>query len=218
MGMHLGLIAITGSVEDLRHAFSELWNEYEIVASESGFPTFEAAYAWKEQHEEFVSAANWTPATPGKEVYFLWQDGSWASLWDFSYVLAADEDRLLQLSRTFDTVIALIVESASGTGYFRCYENGAVKRSIDYSDGEFIASGEPLIEEAGVVTDAFYMDEAERLCENLGLLSLTDSPPLEHLTALCVVDHTDYRDKMPDSPSPVTAVPTQAQKPWWKFW
>lgn len=218
MGMHLGLIAISSSADDLKHAFAEFWSDYEVVASESAFSTLDAAYEWKKRHEEFVSAADWTPEKPGKQVYFLWHDGCWASLWDFSYVLPTEEDKLLELSRSFDTAFALIIESASGTGFFRYYDNGALTRSIDYCDGELIASGEPLIHEAGVVTDAFYMDEAEQLCENLGLLSLTESPPLEHLTALCVIDHTDYRDVMPNSPSPVTPVNRQPQKPCWKFW
>jgi hypothetical protein len=218
MGMHIGLIAIYSSADDLKHAFADLWSEYEVVASECGFSTLDAAYEWKQRHEEFVSAADWTPQRPGKQVFFLWQDGCWASLWDFTYVLPTEEDKLLDLSRPFDRAIALIVESASGTGFFRSYSGGELVRSIDYSDGELIASGEPLVEEAGVVTNAFYMDEAEQLCENLGLLSLTASPPIEHLTALCVVDHSDYRDAMPNSPSPVAGNTTSAPKPWWKFW
>jgi hypothetical protein len=71
MGMHIGLIGIKASVTQFREAFTRTWPKFEVIASADSFPDEDAMKAWKESHERFVSAADWTKESPGSEVYFI---------------------------------------------------------------------------------------------------------------------------------------------------
>src|SRR5690349_1723609 len=111
MGMHIGLVAVRGSVADVIDAFREVWPKFEIVAAKDDFVSQDEIWSWKESNERFVSAAAWTRDDPGQEVYVFCQDHAWAVLMDFSFVLAADETALKQLSERFGSVLAFLVQT-----------------------------------------------------------------------------------------------------------
>ena len=114
MGMHIGLVAARTTVAQLRDAFSRAWTNFEIITSDDNLPDADAMWAWKEVHEQFVSAKDWTKDNPGREVYAFWQDGPWAVMMDPTYVLASDEKGLKVLSSQLGTVVSFVVETAGG--------------------------------------------------------------------------------------------------------
>jgi hypothetical protein len=236
MGMHVGMIAAKVTAHRLRGEFLRLYPEYERVAEEESFPNWDAAWTWQKDHEEFVSAADWTPSNPGRSVYIFWQEGPWAVMSDPSYVHAMDQENLSALSASLGTVLSLVVETAGGCASFGCFEGGRLRRWIDYSDGKAALSGEPLPEEAGIDVSHFYMDEAEAIWKAFGLHTFTDDIEAEKWQAICVIDRTDYGDLLakvkqqnnifeaPPNPKTGAAVPENAQaprvsrRPWWRIW
>ena len=208
MGMHIGLVAVQASVSDFKNAFAEVWPKFEIVATKDGFASEDEIWAWKDANERFVSAADWTKADPGQEVYVICQDGQWAVLMDFSYVLATDEKALGQLSERFGSVVSFVAQTTSGCAFFWNYESGEMKRSIQSVDGEAELAGEVLAQEAGIDIEHYYMDETEQLMLAFGLSKLDQLLVPATAVAIAIADRTDYSDLH------VEAKP----KPWWKFW
>ncbi len=228
MGMHFSLIAADASVDELRAAFSNTWPTYEVVATAGGFATSDAVTWWMDSHSEIVPPSDRTADDPGTMTFAFWPDGDWAVLMDPSYALACDEEKLATLSRHVGTVLSFVVESASGSASFCCYENGRMRREIIYSDGDVSHRGEPLPEEAGIDVDNFYMDETEALMAAFALSSAEDVPRPDGCQAICVVDHTDY-SQLRSKPEPESAEsieddaqdaaePPKAKRPWWRFW
>ncbi len=194
MGMHVGLVAVRASVKELRRAFVETFPELE-VGEDAKLADVDELWEWMDAHRVFVSAADWRPDNRGREVVAFWQDGPWAIFADPSYVLPSDDERLAALSTRFSAVLSFIVESAGGTAQFACFEGGKCRRKIMNCDGEVVVEGDPLPEEAAISTAQYYMDESERLARALGLSSLEYLDGVSawtDLTAVCVVDQTDY--------------------------
>lgn len=222
--MHIGLIAAKVPVDELRKAFLRTWNEYEIKASDTVDDDGDL-WDWKAAHEVFVSEANWSPTNRGTTVFAFRQDGDWAIMMDWSYVLAMDHEKLPVLSGHVGTVVTLVVESASGSAYFSCYEGGQLRREINNADGEVTFKGRPLPEENGLDIDRFYMEESEALWKALGLSPL-DRIPTQGLRAVCVVDRTDFSRSSPVAAAgggaspvpPAQAASPGPKRPWWKFW
>ena len=208
MGMHIGLVAVQASVSDFVNAFTEVWPTREIVATKDGFVREDEIWAWKDANERFVSAADWTKSDPGQEVYVICQDGQWAVLMDFSYVLATDENALGQLSKRFGSVVSFVVQTTSGCAFFWNYESGELKRSIQSVDGEAELSGEALAQEAGIDIQHYYMNETEQLMQAFGLSKLEELLVPATTVAIAVADRTDYSDLHVEATA----------KPWWKFW
>jgi hypothetical protein len=223
MGMHFGLLATRSSPAELKNAFGDVWPDHDVIDSARDFQNAEGFWQWMSDKAEFVSAAEWTRENPGTETYAVWQDGEWTVLLDQSYVLASDEQSLSALSQRFGTVLSFVVESAGGTAFFSCHEDGKHLRTISFVDGESNFEGEPLPQENGIDVDTYYMDETEALMAAFGL-SLPDCfPRLDSTIAFTVVDRTDYGDLLRKSPSGDEAgeagsAPPTKKKPWWKFW
>ena len=213
MGMHFGLIAAKAPLSEFRAAFAEVWPDLEIAASADAFRNADDIWSWKSANERFVSAAKWTKENPGSEVYVFCQDGPWAVLLDFSYVLAGDEAALQQLSARFGSVLSFIVETAGGCAYFWSFESGEMRRMVQNIDGKFEASGESLPQEVGIDVEGYYMDETEQLMRAFGLSSPEDLPVVSSAVAIATIDRTDYTPLADNG----TAAPIGA-RPWWKFW
>jgi hypothetical protein len=221
MGMHFGLIAAKVSLSQFRAAFSQTWPEMEVAASADGFGNADDIWSWKSANERFVSARNWTKENPGSEVYIFCQDGSWAVLMDFSYVLAADQEALEQLSTRFGSVLSFIVETAGGCAYFWSYESGKMRRMIQSIDGKLTSSGARLPQEEGIDVGSYYMEETERLMQAFGLSRPEDLPVASTAVAIAAIDRTDYTRHAGaisgEKPSAQESSSRRA-KPWWKFW
>lgn len=215
MGMHFSLVAVKASVHQLQEAFSEVWPSLHIVDSARGLDTPEAFFAWMSDNERFVSAAEWTVENPGTEAFAFFQDGPWGLLYDPSYVLAADEAALQELSNRFGTALSFVVQTTSGCAFFWCYENGQFRRSILTSDGPTELLGESLPEEAGLDVQHYYMDETEALMAAFGLAPLDQQPLVSSAIAIAVEDRTDYDHLEQSTSAPSVAL---QPKPWWKFW
>jgi len=192
MGMHIGLVAAKASVDEFRDAFTSAWPQLEVVASEENLPDPNAMWEWKYSQEQFASAADWTKDNPGREVYCFWQDGPWAVMMDSSYTLASDEDALKVLSSKIGTVLSFVVETAGRCAFFACYENGMLRRQINYNDGHVSTEGEPLPEENGIDVNNYDMDETETLWKAFGFSRYEEMPTSEGCQAICVIDHTNY--------------------------
>jgi hypothetical protein len=220
MGMHFGLLAAKAPLSQFRNYFSEVWPQLEIAASADRFSDADAIWSWKSAHEEFVPAANWSKEGPGAEVYVFCQDGPWAVLMDFSYVLAGDEDALEKLSAQFGTVVSFVVETAGGCAYFWCYESGQLRRMIQSVDGEIASSGTPLPEESGIDGRHYYMDETEKLMRALGFSAVEELPVVSTAVAISTIDRTDYGQVLANlaGKKPSNTKPSEAVKSWWKFW
>jgi hypothetical protein len=221
MGMHFGLIAAKVPLSQFRAAFSQTWPEMEVAASADGFGNADDIWSWKSANERFVSARNWTKENPGSEVYIFCQDGSWAVLMDFSYVLAADQEALEQLSTRFGSVLSFIVETAGGCAYFWSYESGKMRRMIQNIDGKLTSSGARLPQEEGIDVGSYYMEETERLMQAFGLSRPEDLPVASTAVAIAAIDRTDYTrhtgaisGEKPSAQEPSS----RRAKPWWKFW
>lgn len=230
MGMHIGLVAVKTSSAQFSEIFSHVWTNYEVVTTADKFNDANAMWAWKETNEKFVSAADWSKDNPGKEVYFFWQDGPWATMMDESYTLAADEENLKILSSQVGTVLSFIVETAGGCAFFMCFENGILRRKISNNDSEITTEGDPLPEETGIDTSNYYMNETESLLKAFGLSPINEMPLSEGCRAICVTDRTDYEYlktnianeqksyEMNNDASPNNPNVSSSKKPWWKLW
>lgn len=224
MGMHIGLVAAKTTVPRLRDAFLRAWPSYQLAESADHLKDPQEAEQWQKAHARRVTAAQWGPDNPEKMVFVFWQDGPWAAFMDESYVLAMDEPALVLLSGELGTVISFAVETAGGCAFFRCFENGQLRRSIDNSDGKMTSQGDPLPQEAGIDTANYYMDETEQLAHAFGLVPFDRMPTSSDLQAISVIDKTDYGEviKTAAPPPPQTPIsppePKMGQKPWWKFW
>lgn len=192
MGMHFGLIAAKTSLLEFRAAFGEIWPALEVVTSADRFSNADELWSWKESNERFVSARDWTKENPGVEVYFLCQDGPWAVLMEFSYVLASDQKALQQLSARFGQALSFIVETAGGCAYFWSYESGQLRRMIQNIDGDLTSSGASLPQEEGLAANTYYMAETEGLMRAFGLSSPEDLPVASSAIAIATHDRTDY--------------------------
>jgi hypothetical protein len=213
--MHYGFVAVPSTVDRLVSAFTEVWPKYEI-GSRAMLSSMDGYLSWKKENDRFVSARDWTPQDPGVEAYGFVQDGNWAVLLDSSYVLSSDKEALARLSQAFDSCIAFIIETAGGSAHFMSFAQGQLIRSIASIDGKVTTGGAPILEEAGLQIDRYYMVEAEELQRRLGFRFLSDCPPTE-VTAIATIDRTDYtalfaQAKVAES----TAVPRQ--KTWWRLW
>ena len=221
MGMHFGLIAVKVPLSEFRAAFSETWPEKQVVASADGFGNAGDIWSWKSANEHFVSARNWTKENPGSEVYIFCQDGTWAVLMDFSYVLAGDQEALEQLSTRFGSVLSFIVETAGGCAYFWSYESGQMRRMIQNIDGKPTLSGVPLPQEEGIDVGRYYMEETELLMLAFGLSFPEDLPDASTAVAIATVDRADYMQHAGtvggEKSSPQESS-SQRTRPWWKFW
>jgi len=192
MGMHIGLIAVKASVTRFRVAFDRAWPQFETVVAAGNFPDANAIWAWKESHEEFVSAADWSKENPGKSVYVFWPAGPWAIMMDPDYTRAADEEGLQRLSAHVGTVLSFVVESAGGSAFFWCAQDGKILRKISNSDTDVSMEGTPLPQEKGIDLRNYYMDETEALWNAFGLSPYEVMSSSKGCEAICVVDHTDY--------------------------
>jgi hypothetical protein len=221
MGMHFGLIAAKAPLSEFRTAFSETWPDLEVATSADGFATVDDIWSWKSANERFVSARSWTKENPGSEVYVFCQDGPWAVLLDFSYVLVGDEKALQKLSSRFNSILSFIVETTGGCAYFWCYESGHLLRMIQNIDGESSSSGEALLQEKDIDVGSYYMEETEQLMQAFGLSKPEDLPVAATAVAIATIDRTDYSqlaaradgDNIGGQESP-----SRGAKPWWKFW
>jgi hypothetical protein len=224
MGMHIGLVAAKTSVARLRDAFLRAWPNYQLAESADHLGNPQEAQAWQKAHARRVTAAQWSADNLEKMAFIFWQDGPWAAFMDESYVLGMDEPALAQLSAELGTVITFTVETAGGCAFFRCFENGQLRRSIDNSDGEMSSQGDPLPQEAGIDTGKYYMQETEQLASAFGLVPFDQMPTSADLQAISVIDRTDYGEvsttaALPPPKEPAqAAMPRSQQKPWWKFW
>ena len=191
--MHFGLIAVKAPLSEFKAAFSETWPELEIAASADGFGDADDIWSWKTANERFVSAKKWTKENPGSTVYVLCQDGPWAVLMDFGYVLASDEEALQQLSARFGQVLSFIVETTAGCAYFWSYESGKLRRMIQNIDGELTSSGVSLPQEEGIDAKTYYMAATERLMQAFGLSLPEGLPVASTAVAIATLDRTDYK-------------------------
>jgi len=192
MGMHFGLIAAKVPLSEFRAAFSETWPKLEVALSADGFGNADEIWSWKSANERFVSARNWTKENPGSEVYVFCQDGPWAVLMDFSYVLASDQVALQQLSTRLNSVLSFIVETAGGCAYFWNYEAGQLRRLIQNINGELTSSGHSLPQEEDIDVERYYIEETERLMQSFGLSMPEDLPIASTAVAIATIDRTDY--------------------------
>jgi hypothetical protein len=87
-------------------------------------------------------------------------------------------------------------------------ENGVLRRSLSYLDGETTRQGEPIPEEAAFEEDCFYMEEVELLMNSFGMTPYGDDSLAPRIVAWQVVDRTDYEKLRRERKS----------GPWWKFW
>jgi hypothetical protein len=221
MGMHFGLIAAKVPLSEFRLAFSETWPELEVAASTDGFGNSDEIWSWKSANERFVSARNWTKENPGSEVYIFCQDGPWAVLMDFSYVLAADQEALQQLSTRFGSVLSFIVETAGGCAYFWSYESGKMRRVIQNIDGKLTSSGVSLPQEENIDVGSYYMEETEKLMRAFGLSMPEDLPVVSTAVAIATIDRADYTQHagtVSGEKSSALESGSRRAKPWWKFW
>jgi hypothetical protein len=221
MGMHFGLIAAKTSLSELRAAFSETWPELEVVDSAEGFANVDDVWSWKSAHERFVSAADWTKDNQGVEAYVLCQDGPWAILMDFSFVLPGDEAALEKLSVRFGSVVSFIVETAGGCAYFSSYESGQLRRMIQNTDGQLAFSGARLPQEEGMAVESYYMKETEQLMRAFGLSLPDELPIVSTAVAIAVADRADYSALArgsDDGEAEARKSSPQAARPWWRFW
>ena len=221
MGMHFGLIAAKVPLSEFRLSFSQMWPELEVTASADGFGNADDIWSWKSANERFVSARNWTKENPGSKVYIFCQDGPWAVLMDFSYVLASDQRALQQLSTRFGSALSFIVETASGCAYFWSYESGQMRRVIQSIDGELTSSGVRLPQEEDIDVGSYYMEETEQLMRAFGLSMPEDLPVVSTAVAIATIDRTDYTQRAgtvggENSNARESASPRA--KPWWKLW
>lgn len=220
MGAHYGLIAVTGSVDQLHAAFTQVWPEYEIVTQEQ-LATIDDAWAWQEQHGRFVSSRDWTPDNPEISAYFLRQDGPWAVLLDSKLIISCDEKALSKLSTMFGACLSFVIETTSGCAFFYAYENGELRRQLMQTDTGYESKGNPLSEETGLTENGFYQEEFDALIHGFGLRPLTESLANGYL-AIAAADKTDYTKSlvshaMANMP-PATGGHQKQKKPWWKIW
>lgn len=192
MGMHLGLIAVKTSAENLKSLLLSHCPHLELVDSKSDFASIEEVWQWKDDKTEFVSAADWSLENPGKSVYLIWQDGDWALFFDSEYVLSSNNDLLSGLSKQLDQSLSFVVESAGGCAFFTCFENGTLRRKITYFDDNAELEGEPLPEEEGIDVDNYYMDETEALWKAFGINAVQCLQTSKDCLAIRVIDRTDY--------------------------
>lgn len=192
MGMHLGLIVVKTSVENLKDAFLASCPELELVDSKDDFASADEVWAWKGANEQFVSAAAWSKDNPGKSVYLFWQDKRWALLLDSDYTHATNKTLLTKLSEKLDRALSFVVESAGGCAFFWCFENGTLRRQICNNNGEIEMAGQPLAEEDGIDASQYYMDETEALWRAFGIAPNDCLQSPSGCLAISVIDRTDY--------------------------
>jgi len=226
MGMHLAFVAARTNVTRLREAFLRAWPQYELAATTEHLENANAMEAWKDSHQQEVMVADWSKDNPGRMVFMFWRDGPWATFMDEGYTHATDHDALKRLSAEVGTVIAIVVESASGSAHFSSCESGQLRRAIDNSDTDVTTEGEPLLQEAGIDISKYYMDESEALWLAFGLSPFDALPTSHDCQAICVIDRTDYSDLLKPardrslSPAPQSprSAPATPKRPWWQFW
>lgn len=221
MGMHFGVIAVKAAVHELIGAFAETWPNWERRAIVEGITGLAEFDRWREANERFVSAVEWSPDNPGIQAFAFWQDGPWAMMLDGSYVLAADEKALSELSKRWGCTLSFVVESAGGCAFFWAFQSGSLRRSI-LNTGETVAiEGVPLDEEAGIDVKAYYMDETERLQRAFGITPLSELPEAHPMAALSVADRNDYakpRTALGGESNASLGIGPSREKPWWKVW
>ncbi len=233
MGMHFGLLAIEATVEDFKVALPEIWPDLEVTASADGFQDPGAIWAWMQENERFVSAADWSKENPSTQTCALCQDGRWALLLDPSYTLASDTAALKRISQRFGPTLSFVVETAGGCAFFWCHETGDLRRSIINADGPTEFAGEPMPEEQGIDLSHYYMDETEKLMAAFKLSQPHELPRLQSAVALALVDRKDHGDLVAPASSAASVepapqsdlpsgqpqpAPTRRRKPWWRFW
>jgi hypothetical protein len=223
MGMHFGLLAVRATVVDLKQTVAKVWPRLERGRSRSGFVNFEEVWTWAQANHEFVSAAKWSADNPGSDVVLFYQDKSWAVMVDRSVVQVADQAALGALSASLGPVVSFVIETTSGCAYFWYFENGGLRRSIEYIDGDLKTVGEALAEEAGFAAGEYYMNETEALMSAFGLTPYGDESLAARVEACEIIDRTDY-SKMLAAQAPIaeTVLKPPAErapvKSWWRFW
>jgi len=221
MGMHFGLIAARVPLSEFRAAFSETWPQLEIAASANGFGNEDEIWSWKSANERFVSARNWTKENPGSEVYIFCEDGPWAVLMDFSYVLASDQEALQKLSTRFGSVLSFVVETTGGCAYFWRYESGQMRRMIQSIDGKLTSSGARLPQEEAIDVGSYYMKETEQLMRAFDLSTPGDLPIVSTAVAIATIDRTDHTQQagtIGGEKASTQESSSRRAKPWWRFW
>jgi hypothetical protein len=173
MGMHIGLVAVKTSLDNLRRAFELAWPELEITEEQRGFADAAALEAWQQARTNAVAGDDWSLSNPGSEVYLLCEQSGWAFLLDHTYTLASDSSGLESISKSCKEAFGFVVESAGGTAFFNCAREGQIVRSIASVDGDVEAAGVSLPEEAGIDSSQFFMDETEQLMSALGIPDIT---------------------------------------------
>ena len=217
MGMHFGLLAVKAPLAELQAAFSNIWPNLEVVASEGGFGDSDSIWRWREQQRKFVSANDWSKENPGSEVYFFCQDGPWAVLCDPTYVLPADTDACAKLSEVFGTTVSFVVETTGGCAMFWRYDSGELRRHIESVDGQVSHTGDKMPEES-TLGGHYYMEETERLMAAFGLSSPEVLPSPRTTQAVEVIDRTDYGHIVQSKGVGEISGTSTTKKPWWKIW
>ena len=221
----MGIVAVKGDVAELIAVFTEAWPNFE-AKSRAAMVGAGTLWNWIKDNERPVYGSAWSPGNPGTSGFGFWQDGEWAVMLDPDFVQAADGPGLVRLSERFGLVLSFIVETAGGCAFFRAFDRGQLLRSIDWN-GELASQGNPLLQEAGLATDCYYVDETEQLQVNFGITPLERLPGDLPCTGAVFIDRTDYSalvqtraarrastEARPEhSPSAASQV-----RPWWRFW
>lgn len=234
MGMHSGVIVVTGQVDALREAFITSGSGLNVVAS-AELPSPDALAAWSEAHSRFVSAADATPTNRPVSVHALRQEGPRAVLLDPTYLVAGDEALLADLSRRFGRVVSIVIETTSASALLWVYEDGELVRSVQSGGDEIETVGDPVAEEDGFAPDAFYMDEVEAILRRLEVKPWEPLPDAPYL-ALAIAERMEVPSHGAANVTSTTAgtattatavtaattgslsAPSHSTKPWWKFW
>jgi hypothetical protein len=224
MGVHSSWIFVRGDATTFRKAFTEIWPNYEVVATAESLPNWATTEQWAEKHAKFVASIDWTKENPGQEVYLFSQEDSWAVLEDSSYVLAADEKALAALSAKFGVAMSLIVEATSGSTAFFCFEGVMLRRRVSIGEDAIDPIGDPLPEEEGLDSVGYFLEWAERLTAAFGLTYLTRPSAERTHQAIAVIDHTDYSTQVEEVKREFEMARIEVEKPqaaakrWWQFW
>jgi hypothetical protein len=194
-------VAVTGSRDQFRQGFLDIWNRFRLEETSSELPTWNDMYAWSEPRSGYLKGKH------PSDVFAFAQDGPWAVVIDLSLCLIDDTDQLALLSQQFGTVVAFATQGTSGYAGFRMFEGGNLRREIIGVDGQVSTTGAPVAAEQGIeVSRRFYLKEICALQSALGFSFDYPNRVPAPFSAIRVVDTTEYPR------------PTVRKRPWWKIW